>query len=111
MPSISISENYYIETRNFAAVNVTLGQRFVLRGFGSLGTNAYAGAIGAAAGTPTRTDDITEYGAGLTINLGRSISLTPLISRYASDSNYVGVDRTINRLYLNLAVDFGLETK
>jgi len=111
VPSLSISENYYIETRNFAAVNVTLGQRFVLRGFGSLGTNAYAGAIGAPAGTPTRSDDITEYGAGMTINLGKALSLTPLISRYETDSNYGGVDRTINRLYLNLAVDFGLETK
>ena len=61
--------------------------------------------------SPERTDDITEYGAGLTINLGKAISLTPLISRYSSDSNYAGADRTINRLYLNLAVDFGLETK
>ena len=75
------------------------------------GTNNYAGAIGAPAGTPTRSDDITEYGAGMTIHLGKKISLTPLISRYETDSNYSGVDRTINRLYLNLAVDFGLETK
>ena len=111
VPSISISENYYLESRNFAAVNVTLGRRLVLRGFGSLGTNAYAGAVGAPAGTPKRTDDVTEYGAGATIFVTKAVSLTPLISRYETDSNYSGADRTINRLYVNLVVDFGLETR
>ena len=111
VPSISISENYYLETRNFAALNVSLGQRFVLRGYGSLGTNAYAGAIGAPTGTPNRNDDVTNYGAGMTIYVTKAVSLTPMISRYESDSNYAGADRTINRLYLNLVVDFGLETK
>ena len=111
VPSVSISENYYLETRNFAAVNVTLGQRFVLRGYGSLGTNAYAPAIGAPAGTLARSDDVVDYGAGMTFYVSKAVSLTPMISRYETDSNYTNADRTINRLYVNLAVDFGLETK
>ncbi|MFN7986170.1 MAG: outer membrane beta-barrel protein [Thermoanaerobaculia bacterium] len=111
VPSVSIAENYYLETRNFAALNVTLGQRFVLRGYGSLGTNAYSGAIGATPGTPKRNDDVTDYGVGASIYVARAVSLTPMLSRYRTDSNYVGADRTINRLYVNLVVDFGLETK
>lgn len=111
VPSLSIAENYFIETRNFAALNVSLGRRIVLRGFGSLGTNAYAEAIGAPAGRPKREDDVTEYGAGMTIRVSKAISLTPLVSRYETDSNYVGVDRKVDRVYLNLAVDFGLERK
>lgn len=111
VPSVSLSENYYMGSRNFAALNVTLGNRFVLRGYGSLGSNAYPGAIGAPEGTPARKDDLTEYGAGATIRLTKAIALTPLVSRYETDSNYTGAARKINRLYLNLDVDFGLATR
>jgi len=88
------------------AVSVGLGRRTSLRGFAETGQQDYEAAQPEA---PARQDDITAYGAELTMNLWRSAQLHLGGSESRFDSNLPGQDRTLTTVRAGISFGIGGE--
>jgi hypothetical protein len=89
--SLSPLYAYLIDQRLGAALLVGFGQRTLGRFFVEGGNNDYTAF---AATTPRRREDVSSYGASLTVTLRRSLSLAIEGLRSQYDSNLPGGDRS-----------------
>lgn len=94
-----LENSYFFETRNGAGVNVHVGRRIILRGFGGYGTNRYPVAIPLSENFTARRRDIAKsWGGGLTFNLFRSAALSVLAREDRYESNIPGLTRRVFRV-------------
>jgi len=83
-----------------------LGRRTDLTAFAETGQADFRSVAAALPGTPERQDDITAYGAELTMTLGSSVNLHLGGSQTEFDSNLPGQDRSLT--VLSAGVSFGI---
>jgi hypothetical protein len=82
-----LDNSYFFETRNAAAVQVSLGQRVGIRGFVSVGPNSYPTEVLVGTNLVARKDDVTEVGGGLLFRFYRNVAVSVggSLARYASN--------------------------
>jgi hypothetical protein len=90
---------YLQDDRLGGAVQVSLGHRTRARVFFETGTNDYTSF---APGVPPRSDDVSSYGTGLTLDLGRQIAVGLQALRTEIDSALPGADRTFTAVGLTV---------
>jgi hypothetical protein len=86
---------YYFETRNAAAVQVSLGQRVGIRGFVSIGPNSYPTEVVVGTNLVARKDDLTEVGGGLLFRFYRNVAVSVGGSQARYASNIDGLSRSV----------------
>jgi hypothetical protein len=104
-PSLYAENPYYVEDRGRAGMNVRLGYRITIGGYGELSRLSYPNPTQVGDQLVRRVDDGVAYGATLGILLGHSTLLTTTFSRQHYDSNIPGDDRTILSLMSSLSLD------
>jgi hypothetical protein len=99
---------YFFETRNAAAVQVSLGQRVGVRGFVSIGPNSYPTEVVVGTNLVVRKDDVTEFGGGLLFRLYRNVAVSVGGSQARYTSNIDGLTRSVLRIStgMSLTSDF-----
>jgi hypothetical protein len=95
------ADQLYIETRNGGAVGLRIGPNVGIRAYAETGTNIYPFSVSEAG--PRRTDDVTSYGAGLSVRL-----LGKMVVRVDATANELrpaagGVERKILRVLTGLS--------
>ncbi|MEO8429912.1 MAG: hypothetical protein ABI592_00275 [Acidobacteriota bacterium] len=104
------SENpYFFSTSNGGGVNLGIGQRLTLRGYGEFGINDFpVPVVLPGGGSVVRKDKTASYGGGFTYAFLKQASLTALASEVKLDSNVPGQSRTVTRITttINLSGDF-----
>lgn len=103
----SAESPYYIETRYGAGASVRVFSKLSLQAFGSYGTNDYTLATRHAPDLPSRRDDVSTYGGGLTLGIWRNLSLTAGAARNLYNANVPGNDRAVTTFTTGLS--FGVE--
>lgn len=104
-PVLSLLDDYshFEEARIGLAVGARIGRQAHLRVYGDVGELDYEALTASAL---PRTDDLTAWGASLTIPLGEALSLETGWEQLELDSDLPGLDRESSRVLLR----FGLET-
>jgi hypothetical protein len=96
---------YYFDNVGGLGLNIRLGYRVTLRGFGELGENVYPVPVPQTDGPAVkRTDKLTAYGGGLSVLILRSLSVTALASNTEYDSNLPEFDRSVFRFTAGLVL-------
>lgn len=104
--SLALSEEYSHFTNESvgASLELGLGRRVRLRAYGEVGEAEFLPRLDE---TPVRMDDLTAYGAELTIGLGRGLSAHVGGSRTEFDSNLPGEDRTLDVVRAGITLGLG----
>ena len=90
---------YYIETRNGVALNVGMGTRVTLRGFGEYSESTSPRAVLVNnTGVVERKDRGVVYGGGFSTTLFRKMAFTALASKSRYTSNVSGLSRSTLRV-------------
>jgi hypothetical protein len=104
------SENpYFFSTSNGGGINLGVGQRLTLRGYGEFGINDFpVPVVLPGGGSVVRKDKTSSYGGGFSYAFLKQASLTALASEVKLDSNVPGQSRTVTRITttINLSGDF-----
>jgi hypothetical protein len=95
---------YYFETRNAAAVQVSLGQRVGIRGFFSIGPNSYPTEVVVGTNLVARKDDVTEIGGGLLFRFYRNVAASVVASQVRYTSNIDGLTRSVLRISTGISL-------
>lgn len=99
--SLEDDYGYLTDQRLGATVRMPLGHRVGFRLFAETGENDYSADDPAI---PDRTDDVTSYGARLSIDLGRYLTFNLGARETAYDSNRPGFDRTVGTVESGLTL-------
>ncbi len=100
-----LSSPYYVSTRYGGGVNLKVGWRLNLQGFGYLGTDRYSTPTEVpGVGLVDRVDDVTGYGGGLNFLFSSRFQLQFLATESRYNSNVPGNDRS----YFRWTVSLGL---
>ena len=102
--SFFLDNPYYFETRNAAAVQVSLGQSVALRGFVSIGPNSYPAEVVVGTNLVARKDDVTEIGGGLLFRFYRNVAASVVASQARYTSNIDGVTRSVLRISTGISL-------
>lgn len=104
--ALAVSEDFSHFTSEIygASLAVSLGYRTAVRAFGELGQNEFVPRDETS--TLDRVDDVTSYGAELTVRFGRGLAARVGGYRTVFDSNVPGEDRTLE--VLTTGISFGL---
>lgn len=102
----SLADDYgYLTGQRFGAtVRMPIGHRIGFRLFAETGDNDYAPGDPAI---PDRTDDVTSYGASLSLELGRYLNFNVSAYETEYDSNLPGFDRSIGTVDGGLTLRVG----
>ncbi len=95
--SITLENPYYFENRIGGKINIQVGSRVLLRGYGLTGPNNYPRAQLVDGEPVKRRDDYDQYGGGFSILLWRPLVLSGLVNRTVVDSNIPGQGRHYTR--------------
>lgn len=95
--SITLENPYYFENRIGGKINIQVGNRVLLRGYGLTGPNNYPRAQLVDGEPVKRRDDAEQYGGGFSILLWRPLVLSGLVNRTVYDSNIPGQSRAYTR--------------
>jgi hypothetical protein len=95
---------YFFETRNAAAVQVSLGQRVGIRGLVSIGPNSYPTEVVVGTNLVVRKDDVTEVGGGLLFRFYRNVAVSVGGSQAKYTSNIDGLTRSVLRISAGMSL-------
>ena len=93
--SFFLDNPYFFETRNAAAVQVSLGQKVGIRGFVSIGPNSYPTEVVVGTELVARKDDVTEIGGGFLFRFYRNVAASVVASQARYASNIGGFSRSV----------------
>lgn len=100
---------YYFSTSNGGGINLGVGRRVTLRGYGEFGINDFPVPVVLPGGsTVTRKDRLSNYGGGISYLFLTKATLTALVSEFNLDSNVPGQSRKVTRITtsVNFSGDF-----
>jgi len=104
--SLFSSNAYFIETRNGLALNLKVGHRIRLHGYGAFGTNKYPLPFPVhVTEFVQRKDRSTSVGGGLTLLFFRNATVLALVDQTKLSSNIPGLGRSILRFTTNLTFE------
>ncbi len=106
---LTSSNPYYFVTSNGGGINLGVGPRVTLRGYGEYGINDFPVPVVIPSGeTVTRKDRMKTFGGGFSFALMKQATLTALVSEIRLLSNVPGQSRTVTRFTtsVNLSGDF-----
>jgi hypothetical protein len=101
--SIDILNPYFFENRIGGRLNVQIGNRILLSGYGEVGPNNYPRAQPLDGALVKRRDDSTQYGGGVSFLIWRELVLSGLATRSVYDSNIPGDSRSYTRYTATLS--------
>jgi hypothetical protein len=93
--STFVDNPYFLESRQGARLVVPMGQRFVVYGGAETGKNEYQAPVIAGDALVERTDDVSNWTAGIGFRVLRSAVLTFSTTVEEYDSNLDGFDRKV----------------
>lgn len=102
----SVETPYYIESRYGGGVSLKVLSRLSVQGYASTGTDDYSFATRVSSGIPGRRDDVSAYGGGLSLGLGK-VTVTGGATRTDYNANLAGKDRSVTIFTTGLS--FGAE--
>lgn len=104
---LSSTQPYFIETRYGLGLRYRIGNRFVVRGFGEIGSNDYNIPGHGTPGVAVRKDDVKTYGASFAARTYRRMAVTIGLSKSDYTSNLDAFSRSIIRLYTGITFSSG----
>ncbi len=108
--SITNENPYYFQSRIGGKINIQIGPRLLLRGYGLTGPNNYPRAQPVQdVGLVKRRDEQTQYGGGFSVLAWRPIVVTGQYTRNQTTSNIPGNARSYDRYTLFLSFSGVLE--
>jgi hypothetical protein len=99
--SVLTNYSYFDDLRHGASLHLKLGRRAAANVFGETGTLGYTAIT---PGTPRRADDLTAFGAGLSVQLLRRVAANLQGSRTRFTSNLPGAGRSLTTLGLSVTL-------
>jgi len=94
-----VDNSYFFETRNGVGVNLHVGLRILLHGFGEYGTNGYPVPVEISEGVSIARRDIAKaWGGGLSFNVFRSAAFTVIAREDRYTSNIPELGRRVFRV-------------
>jgi len=95
----------FLQTRYGGGINFTVYPKVVLRAFGVWGTNVYGSRTAGGTVTPGHTDNIIDYGGGVSATIFRHIVWTTYATESKLQSPLPGLDRSALRVLTSLSFD------
>ncbi len=95
--SITVVNPYYFENRIGGKVNIQLGSRILITGYGQVGPNNYPRAQPVGGELVQRRDESEQYGGGFSVLMWRPLVLSGRVTQSNFDSNVAGASRDYTR--------------